>query len=498
MTDQKPDFTQGIDANALTEGVPLAGTVDGKSVILVRKDGVVRALSGECTHLSAPLENGLVAEGEIRCPWHHARFDLTTGEAVGAPAITPLSCYPVEQADGRIRVLPKPNKVPVVKPAGDGDRIVVIGGGAAGHALAEMMGRHGQGARVTLLTADEAPYDRTMCSKQYLAGKKPRDDCFLPAPKGVDVRTGVTVSAIDPVAKEVTTAAGDRIAYGRLVLATGAQATQPDFAGVTNVYLLRDLADADALIAAANDSKTAVVLGSGFIGLEVAAALVGQGLRVDVVTHDPVPLAKILGPEAGGFVQGLHEQNGVTFHVGRSIARYDENSVVLDDGLEITADLVVSGIGVRPRVDLASQAGLALGPSEDGVAVDAMLRTSNPDIHAIGDIARYPDPRGGEALRVEHWVHAQRQGQYLARCFMGMEHGPFADTPFFWSGHYGTQLRYVGHGSAEQRTIEGDVDGGEFAIHYEGNRALLTCQRDIPSLQAEAEWDAEGRKLAVT
>jgi apoptosis-inducing factor 3 len=499
---EKPDFGAGIAASHLKDGAPLAGTVEGDAVVLVRTGGRLCAVSGECTHLGAPLETGAVIDGELRCPWHHARFALETGEAVGAPAIEPLSCYSVEETDGIVRVTGKapPARHPR-RPAGS-DMILIVGGGAAGHACADMLARAGQGDRVTILSADEdPPYDRTFCSKQYLAGKKDRDACLMPIPGLGDgtaptIRTGVEVVEIDVAGHAVLTRDGERIGYGTLVLATGAEPLVPDFAGSDGeaVHVLRTLTDADALIAAADKAETIAILGASFIGLEVAASLTGCGRQVVVIAEDAVPLAPVLGEEAGRFVQHLHEEKGVRFHLGRTLGSYDGTSLTLDDGTMVVADLLVVGAGVKPRIALAKAAGLALADGEDGIRVDARLATSAETIYAIGDVASYPDPRLGHPIRVEHWVHAQRQGQHLARHLLGETQAGFGDTPFFWSGHYGTSLRYVGHAPTEDGRIEGSIDDGDFALFFrEGGeeQALLTCGRDLQSLEVEAQWEKE-------
>lgn len=502
MPEDKLDFAAGIASSALDDGAILAGKAGEDAVVLVRQGGKVCALSGECTHLGAPLEKGIVADGELRCPWHHARFALDSGEAVGAPAFEPLSCYDVVEQDGRIRVTGKRDAV--AAPAGQaGSPIVIVGGGAAGHACADMLARAGQGARVTILSADgDKPYDRTFCSKQYLAGKKGREDCLLPEPgegerESATIRTGVTVTSIDLAGRAVITDAGERIGYATLVLATGAAPTLPDVAGFdrANVHMLRTLADADALIAAADKAKRVVILGASFIGLEVAASLAQRGLEVAVVARDEVPLAAVVGAEAGRFVQSLHEKKGVRFHLGRTITGYDGTVATLDDDTRVPADFLVVGAGVAPRVDLARAAGLTLASDDEGggIRVDETLATSASDVFAIGDIASYPDPRLGRPIRVEHWVHAQRQGQYLARRLLGEIDGGFGDTPFFWSGHYDASLRYVGHvASSEDRRIEGSIEDGAFALFFREDgedRALLTCKRDVEALDVEAAWD---------
>lgn len=516
--EDKPDFARGIPAGDLPEGAMIEGTLGEDKVLLLRRHGTVRAIGARCTHLGAPMGKGIVVEGEIRCPWHHARFSLETGEAVGAPAFDPLPCYRAEERDGRITVtgrreagLKPATKAPgqVVQAPGKvvqaPGKVVIVGGGAGGHACAEWLARAGHGGTVTLVSDDpDPPYDRTFCSKQYLSGKAERGKTLL-APESFYSGNGPRllrdrVVSLDLGAEEVVTAGGERLPYDALVIATGAAPQRPDLPGFDRptVHTLRSLADADALIAAASGARRVAVVGASFIGLEVAAAMVAREKTVTVVAPDAVPLAKILGAAVGRFVQGLHEEKGVTFRLGREVTGFDGQALALDDGSRIEADLVVLGTGVAPRTDLAEAAGLALAAKDEGggIAVDAHLAASAPGIYAIGDVASYPDPRSGQRLRVEHWVHAQRQGQHVARAILG-EAAAFTETPFFWSGHYGTSLRYVGHaGSAEEVRIEGDVTKGDFAVTYredDRDAALATCKRDKLSLDVEAAWDREAR-----
>ena len=267
----------------------------------------------------------------------------------------------------------------------------------------------------------------------------------------------------------MVTTDGDLFSYDTLVLASGAEPQRPDFdgAGRDDVYLLRTLDDADRLIAAAGKARRAIVLGSSYIGLEAAASLIQRKLEVAVVTPDDVPLGKTAGPEVGGYVRVLHENKGVEFHLGRTVARWDGKTATLDDGTELTGDMIVVGIGVAPRVALAESTGLEICDKDSGggVKVDHFLQTSEPGIHAIGDIAHYPDPRLGHGIRVEHWVVAQRMGQWLARHLLGLDDAPYRETPFFWSGHYESNIRYVGHvADTADRRIEGDLDEGDFAV----------------------------------
>jgi NADPH-dependent 2,4-dienoyl-CoA reductase/sulfur reductase-like enzyme/nitrite reductase/ring-hydroxylating ferredoxin subunit len=497
MTDR--DLAAGIAVSELGEDRIVAGHVDGEPVVLLRSGGRLCALAGVCTHAKAPLADGIVADGTLRCPWHHARFDIATGEAVDAPAFEPLQRFEVVEENGTVRVgAPIAAAEASAAPSRDIGRVVIVGGGAAGHACAEMLARHGAGSAVTMLSDEQdPPYDRTACSKAYLAGEAESGDLPLPAPRGADVRLGVSVDRIDREARLVHPAEGEAVPYDTLILATGAEPIVPDFAGADrdDVHVVRTLADADALIAAANDSQRAIVIGSSYIGLEVAASLVARGLAVTVVSDAKIPLEKTAGAEVGTMIRRLHEEKGVTFLTERSVTAWDGMAATLDDGSRVEGDVLVAGTGVKPRVALAKAAGLALADEDagGGVTVDAMLKTSDPAIHAIGDIANAPDPRLGHPIRVEHWAVAQHMGQWLARHLLGLVEGGYDKVPFFWSGHYDVNLRYVGHvETPEDGRVDGDVDGRDFALHLKEDgreQALLTCDRDRAALEFERDLE---------
>ncbi len=494
-----PDLTQGIPASDLIEGRMLAGHVGEEAVLLARSGGEIFAVGAICTHYGAPLAEGLMVGDTVRCPWHHACFSLRTGEALHVPAFAPVACWIVEQRDGRIFVRAKakaaaPAHATRAAPgAGSPERIVIVGGGAAGFAAAETLRRQGYDGSLLMLSSDDAPpVDRPNLSKDYLAGKAPeewvplRPESFY-AETGIDLRLNATVSSIDVRIRQVALANGDKIAYDRLLLATGAEPVRLSIPGADqpHVLTLRSLADCRAIIARAQTAKRAVVLGASFIGLEVAAALHFRGLEVHVVAPETRPMQRVLGVELGNLVHGLHVEQGVVFHLGDVASAIDGKRVVLKNGGTIEADLVVAGIGVRPRIALAETAGLAM---DRGVVVDAYLETSAPGVFAAGDIARWPDPNTGSGIRVEHWVVAQRQGQTAARNMLGA-HERFTAVPFFWSQHYDVSINYVGHAESwEEVTIEGNPAARDCLVRYRrGGRvvAVAAIHRDIASLQAE-------------
>ena len=238
--------------------------------------------------------------------------------------------------------------------------------------------------------------------------------------------------------------------------------------------------------------QQAVVVGASFIGLEVAASLRTRELGVHVVAPGGRPLEKVLGPEFGDFVRALHESHGVVFHLGTKATRLEPGHVVLEDGTRLAADFVVAGVGVRPRLELAQQAGLRV---DNGVLVNEYLETSVPGVYAIGDAARYPNPRrAGEMLRIEHWVHAERMGQAAARNVAGLRQ-PFVDVPFFWSQHYDIAIAYVGHAERwDAIAIEGRMDQHDCTVRYRDNGKLLAVAsifRDHDSLAAEVAMERE-------
>ncbi len=495
-----PDLAQGIAADLLADGAMLAGHVGADEVLLARRGNRVFAIGAHCTHYHGPLADGLLDGNEVRCPWHHACFDLETGEALHAPALSPLDCWDVEQSGGKIFVRGKRAAAKPKSRAAQGSapgKIVIVGGGAAGFAAAEMLRRVDYQGSVTMLSDDDAaPVDRPNLSKDYLSGNAPEDwvplrpESFY-SDNRIDLRLGAKVAGVDPRKREVTLAGGGAVAFDRLLLATGAEPvrlTVPG-AGQPHVHTLRSLADCRKIIANAGNSRRAVVIGASFIGLEVAASLRARNIEVHVVAPEKRPMERVLGPQMGDFIRALHEEHGVIFHLENTVSAIEANRVRLNSGASLNADLVVAGIGVRPRLGLAEGAGLKI---DRGVSVDAYLETSAPGIYAAGDIARWPDIHSGQSIRVEHWVVAERQGQRAALNMIGQRE-KFAAVPFFWSQHYDIPINYVGHAESwDELAVEGDIAAKDCLLRFrQSGRTLAVASifRDVESLKAEVEME---------
>jgi NADPH-dependent 2,4-dienoyl-CoA reductase/sulfur reductase-like enzyme len=319
-----------------------------------------------------------------------------------------------------------------------------------------------------------------------------RGDDFY-AEQNIDMRLRTTVTEIDVRGREVALNNGSKVAYNQLLLATGAEAVRLPLPGMDlpHVYTLRTLRDCRAIIACAATTRRAVVMGASFIGLEVAASLRARDIEVHVVAPDKRPMERILGPQMGDFVRSLHEEHGVIFHLEDTATAIDARQVTLKGGGTINADLVVVGVGVRPRLTLAEKAGLA---TDRGVTVNEYLETSAPGIFAAGDIARWPDPNSGTAIRVEHWVVAQRQGQTAALNMLGGR-VKFVAVPFFWSQHYDVPINYVGHAEAwDDLAIDGDIAARDCVLRYKRKGQVLavaSIYRDTDSLMAEAAMEGK-------
>ena len=507
-----PDFSEGVSTDSIAEGGTLLGQFDGEAVVMVKSEGELFAIGASCTHYGGPLAEGLVVGGTIRCPWHHAAFDLRSGRMARPPALHDLPCWAVETRNAKAFVTGK-RAVPDIPGVGTDEAVamethrdsqpshpssvIILGAGAAGTVAAVTLRREGYAGPITLIDAGDAtPTDRPNLSKDYLAGNAPEE--WMPlfpvsfyVENSIDLVLSNRVKAIDTAAKEVVQENGVRRKYDTLLIATGSDPIRLDLPDPGQpIHYLRTLADSRAIIGRAKEAKRAVVIGASFIGLEVAASLRTRGLEVTVVAPESLPLERVLGAELGRFIQGVHEDKGVKFRLGQTITKVTKDSATTSGGEDIRADIVVAGVGVRPNISLAEDAGIA---TDKGVLVNEYLETSSPGIYAAGDIARWPDPHTGERIRVEHWVVAERQGQCAAFNILSPRSKPYDAVPFFWSNHYDIAIGYSGHAMKwDVVEIDGELASNDATVKYRsGDRTLATATifRDRENLEAELEME---------
>jgi NADPH-dependent 2,4-dienoyl-CoA reductase/sulfur reductase-like enzyme/nitrite reductase/ring-hydroxylating ferredoxin subunit len=494
------DLGNGVAVNDLADGAILQGKVAGEDVILVRRGSNFFALGATCTHYGGALAKGLVVGDTVRCPLHHACFSLRTGEVLRPPAFDPVPCWRVERIADTVFVrekLPAPPRNHV-DARGAPAAVVIVGGGAAGFSAANTLRREGYDGPVTILSADDfPPCDRPNLSKDYLAGTASEDWIPLRSPdyyrdQRIELVLNSRVSALDAPRKQVRLENGKTYQFDRLLLATGADPVKLPIQGASDsqLHYLRTYADSRDIVMKVASAKQVVIVGTSFIALEVAASLRERGVAVHVVGRDQVPLQRVFGPELGQFIRGLHEAHGVVFHLEDTVTRVEGGKAVLASGVTLDADFIVLGVGVRPALALAEQAGLKV---DRGVVVDEYLESSVPGIFAAGDIARWPDPHSGGLVRIEHWVVALRQGQVAARNILGRRER-FDAVPFFWTAQYGVSIRYVGHAEQwDEIEISGSLEAKDCTLTYKlAGRAIAvaTIDQDLRNLRAEAALEA--------
>jgi apoptosis-inducing factor 3 len=451
-----------------------------RTVLLARHEGRHYALSPHCTHYGAPLVDGVLSDGRIICPWHHACFDATSGAMIEPPALDSLAAFPV-RVDGDEVIVELPEEIPDrVAPsapatAPDDERtIVIVGGGAAGYMAAQTLRECGEAGRIVMITPEQRrPYDRPNLSKDYLHGHADpawmplRDDEFYAAQR-IEIERGRRVTRLDAAARTITLDDGSTLGYTAAIVATGCSPRRLDVPGadLRNVFTLRSFDDADAIIAASNGARRAIVVGASFIAMEAACSLRLRGLDVTVVAPDSVPFAKTLGAEIGGLFRSEHEKHGVMFRLGNGVASIEGKdsveTVVLENGERLEADIVVAGIGVTPITDFIE--GVEID-ERGGILVDASMRAAD-GLYAAGDIAAFPDARTGERIRIEHWRTALQLGRIAARNVAGSR-AMYDAIPFFWTQQFDLTLRYVGHVREwDEITVDGDLAARDFLACY--------------------------------
>jgi 3-phenylpropionate/trans-cinnamate dioxygenase ferredoxin reductase component len=330
---------------------------------------------------------------------------------------------------------------------------VIVGGGMAGALAAQTLREEGFDGKITMLGQEpNAPYERPPLSKDYLQGKAERDSIFVhPQPwyaeHAVELSLGSAVTSLDPASRTVITTNGDQLRYDKLLLATGSKPRHLDVPGadLDGVYYLRNVEDSDRLKIKFAEAKQVVIIGAGWIGLETAAAARAAGLDVTLLVSGDLPLEHVLGPEVAPIFDELHRSHGVdlryrTTAVELTGSHETVTGIMLSDGSRIDADMIIVGVGVAPRTELAAAAGLKI---DNGIVVDEHLRTSDPDIFAAGDIAQTYSPRLGRHIRVEHWANARRQGAVAAKAMLGQDAVDVRPS-YFFTDQYDLSMEYTG------------------------------------------------------
>jgi 3-phenylpropionate/trans-cinnamate dioxygenase ferredoxin reductase subunit len=358
------------------------------------------------------------------------------------------------------------------------DGYVIVGASLAGAKAAQALREEGFGGPVTLIGEEqERPYERPPLSKDYLLGKAERETIYVHPPSwyaehDVDLRLGVRVSGVDPAAHQVELADGSRVGYAKLLLTTGSSPRRLPVpgAGLDGVLYLRRVGDSDAIKAAFQAASRVAVIGAGWIGLETAAAARAAGAEVTILEAAELPLLRVLGPEVAQVFAGLHRDHGADLRFGVQVAEITgsgghADGVRLADGSRVEAGAVIVGVGITPNASLAEAAGLDV---DNGVVVDAGLRSSDPDIYAAGDVASAYHPLLGRHIRVEHWANALNQPQAAARAMLGQDVA-YDRVPYFYTDQYDLGMEYAGYvepGGYDQVVFRGDVGRREFIAFW--------------------------------
>lgn len=466
-------------------------TIEGDNKILLsRYGGKYYATGAKCTHYGAPLATGVCQNGHVICPWHHAVFNLQSGDSEEPPALDALARFDVSiEGDDVIVSVPddfsgrRQHGMSRLNSTQDDRHFVIVGAGAAGESAAETLRRAGYEGKITMITReDRIPYDRPNLSKEYLSGDAP--DEWMPLRgkafyKNLDVvlMTGKEVVEVQKDKDRILLDDDTYLEYDAVLLATGGTARTLNIPGsnLDHIFTLRSFDDADEIIQALDKAKKAVVIGASFIGLEAATSLKKQGLDITVVAPENVPFEKVFGTEIGKWIMKSHEYSGLSFLTGTTVkvfhGKQSVKSVELQDGTILEADLVIVGIGVKPATGFLQNFAL----NKDGsITVDQYLSVEK-NIFAAGDIARYPDWRTETSVRIEHWRLAGQHGRIAA--YNMLEHRiPFKSIPFFWTDQGSIHLQYVGHATEWDKIMfDGNVEEGDFIAYYLKDGKILAA-----------------------
>jgi len=486
----------------LADGTVHEVVVGGKRVVLVRRGESVRAFAARCPHYGVSLGKGMLHDGRLVCAGHQAVFAADDGHLLEPPAFDCPARFEARVVDGDVFV-DRPDDAPSAvpppmadfDPVADGRTFAMIGGGGVAAAAVETLRVEGFQGRIVVIDEGERwPYDRPNLSKDFLTGEL--DPQWLPLrPASFYEKHGIErlrarVCTFDMPSRVVQLDDGTTVVPDAVLLAPGAAPRTLEVPGADahGIFTLRSWDDAERLRTAAAAADRVVIVGGGFLGLEAAAALTERGLRVTVVGRDEAILARVFGTSVGDALRQVHEQRGTRFRLGRTVREVHGGAavkaVVLDDGSEMPADLVVVAVGVRPATAFVHGVTLNL---DGAVEVDDRLRVA-PGVWAGGDAVRYPEPHIRQAVRIEHWRLALQHGRAAARNMAGRDE-PFRGVPFFWTRQHDVSLEYAGAGQGwEDIIVSGDIENLDFvALYARGSRLLAAAGTRTPQIAAFAE-----------
>ncbi len=490
------EFNAG-KVNQLNNGEMKAVKIDDDNKILLTKvNDEIFAIGANCTHYGAPLEKGVLFEDKIICPWHHACFQAKDGKLIEPPALNSLPQYEVKIKNDEITltlpdkfedsVIPQMSKRDVQNL----DTYVIIGGGAAGNSAAQAIRETGFKGAVTIITQENRlPYDRPNLSKDYLAGKAEEEWMPLRSKEfyddyDINILYQKKVTGIDKQKNIVKLENDEEVSFDKLLIATGGTPNQLDIPGsdLTNIFYLRSHSDCDSIIEAAKNKSNIVIIGASFIALETADSLMERlKASITVISKSAVPFKSNFGEEIGKMFKTAHEKNGITFRTNSEVKKFEGKTkvekVILKNGDELDADLVIVGIGVKPATSFLKDFNL----EDDGsLKVNEHLEFEK-NIYAAGDIAKFPNSLNDEYTRIEHWRLAEQLGR-IAGFNMAGKKEEIKIVPFFWTKQAGINLRYVGHAKdCDDIVTWGDISKHEFISFYYKDEKFLAaagCNKD--------------------
>ncbi|XP_026276794.1 apoptosis-inducing factor 3 isoform X3 [Frankliniella occidentalis] len=455
---------------------------DSGKVLVIKQKGKITAIGSKCTHYGAPLIKGVLGDGHVRCPWHGACFNVTTGDIEDFPGLDSLPCFDVSVEDGRVKVKAhkdalKSSKIvkAMTSPCGKDSRtFVVIGGGAAGACAVETLRQEGFSGKIIMITSELAlPYDRIKLSKMLdanIAKLQLREESFY-KDHGIEVHTGKIVSSVNTTDKKVCLDDGSEISYSRLLVASGSRANTANQPGseLGNIFSLRTIADANSIFKVLNKESDVVIVGASFIGMEAAAYCVGKVKSVTVVGRGSVPFEPILGQEVGARIKQLFDEKGVKFCLGLDVSSFEgEDSVSrvkLSDGQVLPANVVILGIGAQPSTSFLLDSGIEM--QRGAIVVNKFMESSISDVFVAGDAAYAPVFAANDrAASIGHWQLAHYHGRIAALNMVGKQ-TELKSVPFFWTMLFGTSVRYSGYGAGfDDIIITGDLAALSFIAHY--------------------------------